>query len=185
MTAARDLDMVVFGATGITGRNVAAYLAERAPETGASWAAAARDAAKLERLLGDMGISAPETIVADLRDPDSLAAMASRSRVVLNLVGPYTPYGRPLIEACVAGGAHYIDISGEMPFVRQIIDAFDSRAQAAGVKVVQVCGFESIPPDLSVLLASETARERWDEALSEVDLDFKMTGRAGWSAPKT
>jgi short subunit dehydrogenase-like uncharacterized protein len=171
----RDLDVVVFGATGITGRNVAAYLAERAPETGAKWAAGARDTAKLERLLGEMGVSAPEMIGADLRDPESLAAMASRARVVLNLVGPYTLYGRPVIEACVAHGAHYADVSGEMPFVRQIIDALDGPARTAGVKVVQVCGFESLPPDLAVQLAAVRARERWDEGLAEVDLQLRIT----------
>ena len=104
--AERDLDVVVFGATGVTGRRVAAYLAERAAETGAHWAPAARDVAKLNRVHDDDGVSAPETVVANLDDPESLAAMASRARVVLNLVGPYTLYGRPVIEACVAGGAH-------------------------------------------------------------------------------
>ena len=128
--AERDLDVVVFGATGVTGRRVAAYLAERAPETGARWAAAARDPAKLDRILGEDGVSAPETIVADLDDAESLAAMASRARVVLNLVGPYTLYGRPVIEACVAGGAHYADLTGEIPFVRQMIDAFDEPRRA-------------------------------------------------------
>ena len=81
--------------------------------------------------------------------------MASRARVVLNLVGPYTLYGRPVIEACVAGGAHYADLTGEIPFVRQMIDAFADRAAQAGVKLVQVCGFESLPADLAVLLAAE------------------------------
>jgi short subunit dehydrogenase-like uncharacterized protein len=181
--AERDLDVVVFGATGVTGRNVAAYLAERAAETGARWAAAARDAGKLERQLTEAGVSAPETIVADVGDPDSLAAMASRTRVVLDLVGPYTLYGRPVIEACVAAGAHYADLSGEIPFVRQIIDTFDARAREAGVKIVQICGFESLPPDLAVLLAAETARERWDEGLREVDLELTMKGPPGPPRP--
>src|SRR3954451_12016570 len=152
----RDLDVVVFGATGVTGRRVAAYLAERAVETGARWAAAARDMAKLERLLGEAGVTAPETIVADLENPDSLAAMACRAKVVLNLVGPYTLYGRPVIEACVAAGAHYVDLTGEIPFVRRVIDEFEAAAVAAGVKVVQVCGFESMPADLAVQRAAET-----------------------------
>jgi short subunit dehydrogenase-like uncharacterized protein len=176
---ARDLDVVVFGATGVTGRRVAAYLAERGVETGMSWAAAARDAAKLERLLEEAGVSAPETIVADVEDPGSLAAMASRARVVLNLVGPYTRYGWPVIEACVAGGAHYLDLTGEIPFVRRVIDAFDARAREAGVKVVQVCGFEALPPDLAVLLAAETARERWDDGLVEADLEVRAKGPPG------
>jgi short subunit dehydrogenase-like uncharacterized protein len=179
----RDFDVVVFGATGITGRQVCGYLAERTAGDGARWAAAARDPAKLERVLGEVGVTAPETIVADLKDPGSLAEMAARARVVLNLAGPYTLYGRPVIEACVAGGAHYVDLSGEIPFVRQMIDAYDARARDAGVKVVQVCGFEALPPDLAVLLAAETARERWDEGLAEADLEISVTGPPGMPRP--
>jgi short subunit dehydrogenase-like uncharacterized protein len=173
--AERDLDVVVFGATGVTGRRVAGYLAERSATTDFSWAAAARDAAKLERELAADGVSAPESIVAELGDRDSLVAMASRARVVLNLVGPYTRYGEPVIEACVAGGAHYVDLTGEIQFVRRMIDAYGERAAEAGVKIVQVCGFEALPPDLSVLLAAEAARERWEEQLAEVDLEVAVT----------
>jgi short subunit dehydrogenase-like uncharacterized protein len=181
--AKRDLDVVVFGATGVTGRRVAAYLSERAAETGATWAPAARDRAKLERVLGEEGVEAPETIVADLGDPDSLAAMAARAKTVLNMVGPYTLYGRPVIEACVAGGAHYADLTGEIPFVRQIIDAYDARAQAAGVKLVQVCGFEALPSDLAVLLAAETAHERWGEGLETADVEVSIQGPPGLPRP--
>jgi short subunit dehydrogenase-like uncharacterized protein len=181
--ADRDLDVVVFGAGGVTGRRVAAYLAERSAETGLRWAAAARDADRLSRLLGEIGVSPPETLVADVGDRSSLAAMASRARVVLNLVGPYTLYGRPVIEACVACGAHYADLTGEMPFVRSIIDDFDGPAAAAGVKVVQVCGFEALPPDLLVMLAAERAREQWGEGLATVDLEAKITPPRGLPRP--
>jgi short subunit dehydrogenase-like uncharacterized protein len=167
----RDLSVVVFGATGITGRRVAAYLAERAGEVGATWAVAGRDPARLERVLGEVGVTAPETIVADVGDRASLAAMATRTGVVLDLVGPYTLYGEPVIEACVANGSHYVDLTGEIPFVRRMIDAHHERAVAAGVKVVQICGFEALPPDLAVLLAAETARERWGEELVAADVD--------------
>jgi short subunit dehydrogenase-like uncharacterized protein len=170
----RDLSVVVFGATGVTGRNVAAYLAERAGETGTRWAVAGRDPAKLERILAEVGVSAPEAIIADVTDPGSLAAMASRTRVVLDLVGPYTLYGEPVIEACVANGAHYADLTGEMPFVRRTIDAFHDRGVAANLKIVQASGFEALPPDLAVLLAAETARERWEEDLAEVDVEVAI-----------
>jgi short subunit dehydrogenase-like uncharacterized protein len=170
----RDLDVVVFGATGVTGRRVAAYLAERAAETGARWAAAGRDGAKVKRVLEEVGVSGAETIVADVGDPASLREMASRTRVVLNLVGPYTLYGWPVIEACVAGGAHYADLTGEIPFARRVIDAFHARAAEAQVKLVQVCGFECLPPDLAVLLAAETARERWGEGLASAELEASM-----------
>ena len=175
----RDLDVVVFGATGVTGRRVAAYLAERAAETDLRWAPAARDASKVAQVLGEIGVSAPETIVADVGDPSSLQAMASRARVVLNLVGPYTLYGRPVIEACVAGGAHYADLTGEIPFVRRMIDEFDGPAAAAGVKIVQVCGFEALPPDLLVALAGERAREEWGEGLADVELEVTITPPRG------
>src|SRR5688572_28255058 len=165
----RDLDVVVFGASSVTGRRVAAYLAGRAEEVGARWAAAGRNREKVEGTLAEVGVEGAETIVADLRDQASLEAMARRARVVLNLAGPYTTQGRPVIEACVAAGAHYVDLSGEIPFVRRMVDAFDGPAAAAGAKVVQVCGFEALPPDLAILLAAETARERWDETLAEVE----------------
>jgi short subunit dehydrogenase-like uncharacterized protein len=170
----RDLDVVVFGATGVTGRRVAAYLAERSRETGLRWAPAVRDTAKLERQLEEEGVTAPETIAADVSDQGSLEAMAARTRVVLNLVGPYTLYGRPVIAACVAAGTHYADLTGEIPFVRHTIDEFDRPAAAAGVKIVNVCGFEALPPDLMVLLAAEAARERWNEGLAAIDLEVAV-----------
>ncbi len=167
-----EFDVVVFGATSVTGRRVCAYLAER----GANWAGAARDAAKAKSVLAECDVSAPDTIVADVGDDESLKAMASRARVVLNLVGPYTHYGRPVIAACVAGGAHYVDLTGEMPFARRVIEEFDGPAAEAGVKIVQVCGFESLPADLGVLLAAEAAHERHGEPLDEASLELVVNG---------
>jgi short subunit dehydrogenase-like uncharacterized protein len=175
----RDLDVVVFGATGVTGRQVAAYLAG----TEARWGAAGRDPAKLERTLAEVGATPTECIAAELGDRASLAAMAARTKVVLNLVGPYTTRGRPVIEACVAEGAHYADLTGEIPFVREIVVELDGPAAAAGVKLVQVCGFEALPPDVAVLLAAETARERWGEELAEVDVSVAVSGPPGLPRP--
>ena len=172
--AEHEFDVVVFGATSVTGRNVAAYLAERTAGTDLSWAAAARDPGKLERTMAEVGVSPPATIIADVGDPASLLEMASRARAVVNLVGPYTLHATPVIEACVSGGAHYVDLTGEIPFARRMLDRFDAAAADAGVKIVQTCGFESLPPDLAVLLATERATERWGEGLSEVDLEVHM-----------
>lgn len=179
----RDLDVVVFGATGVTGRRVAAYLAERSSETGMSWAPAARDAAKLDRILSEDGVDAEEFVTAEVGDAASLAAMAGRAKVVLDLVGPYTLYGRPVIEACIEGGAHYVDLSGEIPFVGTIARELGAAAEEAGVKIVEVCGFEALPPDLMVLSAAETARERWDEPLLSVELEVWATPPPGVPRP--
>ena len=181
--AERDFDVVVFGATGVTGRQVARYLSERSEEGAGSWAAAARDASKLDRVLGEAGVKGAATISADLGDTASLSSMASRAKVVLDLVGPYAEYGRPVIEACVSEGAHYVDLSGEIPFVSDVIVDFGARAEQAGVKIVQVCGFEALPPDLAVALAAEEARERWDEHLAEVDLELTFTPPGGVPRP--
>jgi short subunit dehydrogenase-like uncharacterized protein len=181
--AERDLDVVVFGATGVTGRRVAAYLAQRAPATGARWAAAGRDPAKVRRVLEEDGVRAPEVVVADVGQPNSLVEMASRAKVVLNLVGPYTVHGRPVIDACVGAGAHYVDLTGEIPFVRRVVDEVHDRAVGAGVKVVQTCGFESLPPDLAVALAAGDARRRWNEDLAHVDVEITVNMPPGLPRP--
>ncbi len=168
--AGRDIDVVVFGATSVTGRQVARYLSERSASTGQTWAAAARSPEKLDRTLADVGVEGATTIAADVTEQPSLEAMAARAKVVLNLVGPYTSYGRPVIDACIAGGAHYVDLSGEMPFVARTTRDVHARAEEAGVKVVQVCGFESLPPDLGVALAAEAAQERHGEDLGSAEV---------------
>ena len=109
--------------------------------------------------------------------------MAARTTVVLDLVGPYTLYGEPVIEACIEAGAHYADLTGEIPFVREMIDAAQERAEEAGVKIVNVTGFEALPADLSVALAAETARERWSEELATADLDVEMITPGGAIKP--
>jgi len=170
----RDIDVVVFGATSLTGRHVAAYLGQRASELGGlCWAAAARDGAKAKRVLAAEGVEPPETILAEVGDPSSLRAMASRAIVLLNLVGPYMLYGESVIEACVDAGCHYVDLTGEIPFVRRMNAAFDARARAAGVKIVQVCGVAALAPDLGIALAAEAAA-RVGEHLVEVDVESRI-----------
>ena len=167
---ARDLDLIVFGATGFTGRHVAAYLSARASEAGLTWAAAARDGERAARALEQVDAQPDELISADVGDPASLAAMAARGRFVLDLVGPYALYGRPVIEACIEQGTGYLDLTGEIPFVREILIDLDAHARAAGVKIIQVSGFEALPADLLVRMAAEIAAERHGEPLAAADL---------------
>ncbi|MEZ5073874.1 MAG: saccharopine dehydrogenase NADP-binding domain-containing protein [Solirubrobacterales bacterium] len=179
----RELSVVVLGATGVTGRRVAGYLAERAREDGFAWAAAARDPAKLERVMAGVGAGGCPAIAADTGDERSLRALAARTRAVVNLVGPYTRHARPVVEACIGNGTHYLDLTGEIPFVRTVIRDFDAAARAAGVAVVQVCGFEALPPDLAVLAATEAARRSWDEDLVAVDLEARVKPPPGLPRP--
>ena len=137
-------DIVVYGATGFTGRQTLRVLRERAPQL--AIAAAGRSADKLAALDGP-------SIVADSTDPASVEAMASRARVLVSTAGPYGLYGDPVVDACVKQGTHYCDITGETPWVRQVIDRLHEAAKAKGLRLVSFCGYDSVPSDLCALLA--------------------------------
>ena len=158
MSAARDLDVVVYGATGFVGRLTARYLAEHAPE-GVRIGLGGRSEAKLARLRGELGARAADwpLLVADSGDPAGLAALAARARTVATTVGPYKRYGVPLVQACAEAGTHYADLAGEVLFMREVIDRFDATARASGARIVHSCGFDSIPSDLGVLTLHRAA----------------------------
>jgi short subunit dehydrogenase-like uncharacterized protein len=162
----RDLDLVLYGATGFVGRLTAEYLAESAPDD-ARIALGGRSADKLERLRGELGARASDwpLIAADCGDAGALAELARRTTAVATTVGPYRRYGLPLVEACAAAGTHYADLTGETLFIRETIDRFDDLARTNGARIVHCCGFDSIPSDLGVLLLHEAAGELADTTL--------------------
>ena len=157
----RDFDVIVYGATGFTGRLVAEYLVQAYPGRG-RWAMAGRSAAKLAGIRDVIGAPADlPLIVADADDSVSIRAMADRTAVVLTTVGPYQLYGSGLVAACAAAGTAYVDLCGEPAWMRQMIDAHEAEAKRTGARIVFSCGFDSIPFDLGVMTLQETARERF------------------------
>ena len=161
----RELDIVVFGATGFTGRLVADYLAAH-PKAG-RWAIAGRSRDKLAAL----GFPVP-IIVADAMDDAAMAAVARRTRVVCTTVGPFGKYGSALVKACAEAGTHYCDLTAEVPWMRRMIDQHDAAAKASGARIVHACGYDSIPSDLGTLLAQETFRARFGRAATKVTSYF-------------
>jgi short subunit dehydrogenase-like uncharacterized protein len=151
MTRTRDLDIVVYGATGFVGKLTAAYLARNAPRS-ARIGLAGRSAAKLEQGRAELGPTAAEwpIIVANADDPASLTALAGSAHVVISTVGPYAKYGIDLVRACAEAGTDYADLSGEVLFGRESIDRFHDVAVASGARIVHSCGFDSIPSDIGV-----------------------------------
>jgi short subunit dehydrogenase-like uncharacterized protein len=145
----RQYAVVLLGATGFTGRLTAAHLARRLSGTTTSWAIAGRDRAALEALRAELP-GEPGIVVADVTDPDSLAAMARSTDVVATTVGPFATYGEPVVRACVEAGAEYCDITGEPAFVNAIRERYDEPAREAGIRLVSACGFDSVPHDLGV-----------------------------------
>jgi short subunit dehydrogenase-like uncharacterized protein len=150
--AARDHDIVLFGATGFTGELTAAYLAEHAPD-GCRWALAGRNQAKLEQVRArltriDPACADLPLLHADAGDADSLRAVAESTKVVITTVGPYLLYGEPLVAACAEAGTDYVDLTGEPEFVDRMYLDHNDRAVETGARIVHACGFDSIPHDL-------------------------------------
>jgi len=167
--AQRPFDIVVYGATGYTGRLVAEYLAQEYGQSGPRWAMAGRSAAKLAEVRDLIGAPADTPlIVADSSDPVSLATMAEQTRVVVTTVGPYQLYGAPVLAACVAAGTDYADLCGEPVWMRQMIDAHHEQAQQTGARIAFSSGFDSIPFDLGVFMLQKEAQARFGGPVSNV-----------------
>lgn len=146
----RDLDIVLYGATGFIGKLAAEYLAKAGPQVRV--ALAGRSLERLHAVRRGLGACAQDwpLIVADLAEPAALHAMAAAARVVVSAVGPYSSLGLPVVAACAATGTDYIDVTGEVPFVRNSIDHYHQLAVGTGARIVHSCGFDSIPSDMTV-----------------------------------
>jgi short subunit dehydrogenase-like uncharacterized protein len=159
MSGDRELDVVVFGATGFAGRLVAGYLAGHAPSAVRIGLAgrSERRLAEVRAALGAAAVAWP-LLVADSADPVSLAALARAARVVVTTVGPYRARGLALVRACAEAGTDYADLTGEVLFIRDSIDRCHDAAASSGARIVHCCGFDSVPSDLGVLGLHHAAR---------------------------
>ncbi|CAH0723479.1 unnamed protein product, partial [Brenthis ino] len=156
MTSDR-LDLVVLGASGFTGKHVVKELQRIAidyPEV--TWAIAGRSREKLETLLSDVGkkigkdLSQTKIIIADVNDKQSLMAMCSQTKILINCCGPFVKYGENVVSSAVICKTHYVDVSGEIQFIEHIEETYDQPAKAANVFIINACGLSSIPADLGV-----------------------------------
>ena len=171
----REFDIVVYGATGYTGRLVAEHFVREYGASSANnasapkWAMAGRSQAKLEAVRDEIGAPADTPlIVADADAPDMLDAMCKRARVVLTTVGPYTLYGEPLVKACVANGTDYADLTGEPTWIHDMIGKYDAAAKASGAHICFSAGFDSIPFDLGVFMLQHEAKQRFGKPAPRV-----------------
>jgi short subunit dehydrogenase-like uncharacterized protein len=172
----REFDIVLFGATGFTGQLVAEYLKGRKP---ARWAIAGRNKDKLEAL----GLGVP-AIVVDAQDRAALEAVARRTKVICTTVGPYAKYGSELVGACANAGTHYCDLTGEVHWMRQMIDAHHGHAKSTGARIVHTCGFDSIPSDLGTWATQQEFKARFGRYASKISAFYGETsgGMSGGTA---
>lgn len=156
----REFDVIVYGASGFVGELTARYLAENAPES-ARIALAGRSETKLAAVRRRLPERAAEwpLVIADSDSPAALDAMCARTQVVCTTVGPYLRYGENLVVAAASAGTDYVDLTGEVPFTRFTIDKADELAQGTGARIVNSCGFDSVPSDLGAYLVDGAAAD--------------------------
>src|SRR5450755_2065232 len=166
----RPFDVIVFGATGFTGRLVAEYLNATYGVGGTvAWAMAGRNLEKLAEVRGLIGATeALPLLAADASDGAVLAGLVRQSKVIITTVGPYQRHGEPLARACAQAGTDYVDLCGEPGWMAQMISLLDAPARASGARIVFSCGFDSIPFDLGVVFIQDEARQRFGAPLTRV-----------------
>ena len=151
-------DIVVFGASGYTGRLVAEYLQGEYANTGLKWAMAGRSLDKLASVRTALGIpDSVDLVSVDSDDAASVGQMVSDCKVVITTVGPYQLYGEELIKQCAEQGTDYVDLSGEPSWMHETIAQHSAAAKTSGARIVHSCGFDSIPFDLGVYCLQQRA----------------------------
>jgi len=165
--ADREFEIIVYGATGFTGRLVAEYLSGNYPQV--KWAMAGRSLTKLQEVRDEIGAPADTPLLtANADDPTALKALTARAQVIITTVGPYTLYGEPLLAACVETGTAYVDLCGEPNFMHAMIGKYQDAAKASGARIVFSCGFDSIPFDLGVWTVEQETIRRFGKPAPRV-----------------
>jgi short subunit dehydrogenase-like uncharacterized protein len=178
-----NFDVVVFGATSFVGQILARYLFERFGVGGElRWAAAGRSGPRLEELRQSLGRGAGklELLVADAGDEASLRQLCAGTRVVVSTVGPYALYGEPLVRVCAESGTDYCDLTGEVQWMKRMIDRYEDAALLSGARIVHNCGFDSIPSDLGVHFLQQQARAKFGQPCATVKMRVRSM-RGGFS----
>ena len=175
----KQFDIIVFGATGYTGKLVCEYLRDHYANSDVKWAIAGRDEAKLTHTKSTLNLAEHiDVLVADSRDPQALLPLVTSTKVILTTVGPYQLYGDVLIRLCAEMGTDYVDLCGEPTWMRQQIDALSKTAKESGARIVHSCGFDSIPFDLGVFFLQDLAWQYFNKPMTSVKCRVrKMNGK--------
>ena len=170
----RSFDVIVWGATGFTGKLVCEYLL-RTYGTGKDlkWAMAGRSQDKLDQLNQELGASIP-TLIANSNDRLSLDALVGKTAVICTTVGPYARYGSELVAACVSAGTHYCDLSGEVPWMHEMIKKHQQDARNSGARIVHCCGFDSIPSDMGVYFLQKESQQRFGQPAARIRMRVRV-----------
>ena len=169
----RAYDVILWGATGFTGRLVAEYLVDNYGDKDLSWAMAGRNQEKLLSVQKEIGAEQIPTIIADSLDRTALDAMTQQAKVICTTVGPYAKYGSPLVASCIESGTDYCDLTGEVQWMRKMIDQHHQSAKDKGVRIVHNCGFDSVPSDMGVYFLQNQLLEDHGEYAEHIKMRVK------------
>ena len=166
----REFDVIVFGASGYTGKLVAEYMGkEYGNDESISWAIAGRNKDKLSSVKKDLNLNERISIIeVDSTNKDSLDSMTSSAKCILTTVGPYQLYGSSLVQSCSENGTDYVDLTGEPGWMYEMINAHQDTAKNSGARIVFSCGFDSIPFDLGVYFVQQAAQEKYGKPAKHV-----------------
>ena len=179
MNAQKDLDLVIWGATGFTGKLVCEYITNSYKSKDLNWTIAGRNEEKLLKLKNRLNIK-NSILIGNSNDKSSLEKICGKTKVICSTVGPYALYGTNLIHACIKMKTNYCDISGETQWIRKIIDTFHEKAKKQKIKIVNSCGFDSIPSDMGVYFSQSNYYKENGEYANEINMRVAGT-RGGFS----
>ena len=189
-TSKRPYAVVLYGATSFVGQITAHYLAQflsnkksadDSEKPAVAWAIAGRDKEKLEKLQSELSKTQNneetdkkvDIIIANSDDDTSLDEMTKQTQVIISTVGPYLKYGEPLIKSCVNNGTDYVDLTGEAIFIKDMMDKYQAKAQQTGARIVNSCGFDSIPSDLGVYFTQQQAEAKFNQQCDVIHMRVK------------
>ncbi|HEY9301474.1 MAG TPA: saccharopine dehydrogenase NADP-binding domain-containing protein, partial [Phormidium sp.] len=170
----RPYHVVLYGASGFVGKQTVQYFADNTSKQ-TRWAIAGRNRQKLEAVRSQVGV-AVDVLVADSQDQQAVDKIVSQTKVLLTTAGPFALYSNSLVDACVRYKTHYVDITGETPWVKTLIDHYHTQVAADGTRIIPCCGFDSVPSDLGTYLVVRHLQRELGIPCKSVNAYFQAFG---------
>ena len=177
MSNAKQLDLIIWGATGFTGQLVSDYINKKYSNSTLKWGIAGRNKKKVANVAKRINIDKDRIFIADCNDNESLIKLTSKTKVICTTVGPYAKLGTNLIEACIKTNTNYCDITGETQWIRKMIDKYHSKAKENKIKIINSCGFDSIPSDMGVFYSQKSLFEKTGKYANKINM--RVAGAKG------
>ena len=177
MSNTKQLDLIIWGATGFTGQLVSEYINKKYSNTALKWGIAGRNKEKASVIAERLNIAKDRIFIADCNDLESLIKLTSKTKVICTTVGPYAKLGTNLIEACIKTNTNYCDITGETQWIRKMIDKYHSKAKENKIKIINSCGFDSIPSDMGVFYSQKNLFEKTGKYANSINM--RVAGAKG------